>query len=482
MTVAEACHAIDYKVYRWTASMGLIDPDGQLIDKYAGKTTTDPAIVLSAFTATTEVTTKHPDGTTTKRASGSIIKNKSVLILQDLHLILKKRDPLITAIVKDAVTVGRNTGRSLMIMGCSLELPPELEKLFTVVNFPMPTRDELMVVAKHLAKDKGVELNGESDDIMDAGVGLTTNEFADAVSASLTEHGCINPSMIAEIKEQTVRKSGFLEIMKPGVTFEQLGGMAKLKSWITKRKSAFSKEAREYGLPMPKGVLLFGVQGAGKSMATRAIASELNVPLIRLDMGRLFGGLVGQSESNVRNAISQIEAFGKCLLWIDEIDKGAAGMVGGATGDSGTTRRVLGTFLTWMAEKVSPVFIVATANDLTVLPPELLRKGRWDEMFFVDLPDGVERKQVWHAQIKMKGRKPSKFNLNELAEATDGWTGAEIEALMGEGLFSAFEANKSEPNTNLLVELSKNTVPLSRTMAEDINRLRTWAKHRCRLA
>ncbi len=200
-----------------------------------------------------------------------------------------------------------------------------------------------------------------------------------------------------------------------------------------------------------------------------------------MDTGRLFGGLVGQSETNVRNVIAQVEAFGRCVLWIDEIDKGFAGVVGGHDGDSGTTRRVIGTFLTWMSEKKSPVFIVATANDLTKLPPELLRKGRWDEMFFLDLPTVQERTEIWAVQIQMKGRKPKKFNLQALAESTENWTGAEIEALFNEGLFAAFHKGK-EPTTELLVELSQNTVPLSKTMAEQLAHLRSWAEGRCRRA
>lgn len=471
--IRKSCKAIGFDAYTWTPTLGIVTPDDQAIEKWNDKKTGDPAVALAAFMAT-KVGKKD-------ELEGMVIKNKSVLVLKDFHLYLKKGDPVLTRLIKDAIGIGRQTARSIMVMGCQLTLPPELEKEFTVVEFPLPSRDELKEIASILAKSKGIELNGETEEILDAGVGLTATEFADAVAASLTEHDAIMPAMVAEIKAQTIKKGGILEIVKPKVTFDTLGGLSELKSWVTKRRHAFTKEAVEFGLTMPKGVILMGVQGGGKSVATQAIAAELACPLIRLDTGRLFGGLVGSSEANVRGVIAQVEAFGKCVLQIDEIDKGFAGMVGGHDGDSGTTRRVIGTFLTWMAEKTSPVFIVATANDLTKLPPELLRKGRWDEMFFVDLPTQHERVEIWNVHLKKKGRKPKEFDVGSLAFNTPDWTGAEIEALVNEGLFAAFDA-KVELTTELLVELSKNTMPLSKTMAESMAGLRAWAEDRCRSA
>jgi ATP-dependent 26S proteasome regulatory subunit len=473
-SIAQTCQELGVAVYTWTPTVGITEPDGiTIIEKFNEKKTSDPMTALFAFVAVRAG----------KKGElvGAVIPNKAVLVLKDMHIYLKKGDPVMTRLVKDAIAVGRTTNRAIIVMGCQLTLPPELEKEFTVLDFPLPSRPELLEVAQELSGSKGVAMNGDTDEILDAGVGLTTTEFADAVAASLTEHNQIVPAFVAELKAQTIKKTGILEIIKPGVTFDNLGGLHELKGWISKRRHAFGKKAQEYGLPVPKGVVLFGVQGAGKSFATRAIASELNVPLVRLDTGRLFGGLVGQSESNVRSVIAQVEAFGRCVLQIDEIDKGFAGMVGGHDGDSGTTRRVIGAFLTWMAEKTSPVFIVATANDLTKLPPELLRKGRWDEMFFLDLPTHSERVEIWNVQIKRQGRKPGGFDVEALAGATDKWTGAEIEALFSEGLFAAFDQGK-EPDTELLVELSKNTMPLSKTMAEQLAGLRNWADGRCRMA
>lgn len=471
--IRKTCKDIGFGVYTWTPTMGIITPKGAVIEKVGDKKTTDPMVAMAAFVAT-----KQDKG---DEQVGAVIDNKSVLVLKDFHLYLKKGDPVLTRWVKDAISIGRQTARSIMIMGCQLTLPPELEKEFTVVEFPLPSRDELKEIASVLAKNKDIELNGGTDDILDAGVGLTCNEFADAVAASLTERNEIVPALVAEIKAQTIKKGGILEIIKPKFSFDTIGGLHELKGWVKKRRHAFSKEAVEFGLPTPKGIILMGVQGGGKSVACHAIASELNCPLIRLDTGRLFGSLVGSSEANVRGVIAQVEAFGKCVLQIDEIDKGFAGMMGGSGGDSGTTRRVIGSFLTWMAEKTSPVFIVATANDLTVLPPELLRKGRWDEMFFVDLPTESERVEIWNVHLKKKGRKLKDFDPMALAVATPEWTGAEIEALVNEGLYAAFDSKK-ELTTDLLVELSKNTMPLSKTMAESMTNLRAWASERCRSA
>lgn len=491
--VHASCKEVGFEMWQWSPSNGVTGPGKSIESIKMGegeaarpKSTTDLAIALEVFMQCTS----SSDG---KKLDPQLIPRKSVFVLMDAHLYLKRTDQPETIRlirrIKDAIAVGRRTSRSLMIMACSMGLPPELEKEFTEVDFPLPGREILKEIAVRLAKGKGQELNGETEPIIDAGIGLTSLEFADAVAASLTDHGKIVPSVVAEIKEKTLKKGGLLEIIKPGVTFDNLGGMHGVRSWITKRKGAFSGKARAYGLPMPKGVLLLGVPGSGKSFVTRAIAHELGCPHISLDIGRLFAGLVGSSEANVRRVIAQIEAFGKCVVRIDEIEKAMAGMSSG-DGDNGVSRRVLGSFLTWMAEKTSPVFIVATANDVTSLPPELLRKGRWDEMFFVDLPSEAERVEIWRVQLKVVRpgqvavRNPDSFDLKALAAATPGWTGAEIEALVTEGLYAAFSDSdgEKEPTTEQLIELSKQTMPLSKTMGERIKGLQQWAKGRCRMA
>jgi SpoVK/Ycf46/Vps4 family AAA+-type ATPase len=462
---------MEYAGFTWTCVDG-VRPFGKKGQGEPIQATADPNNALAAFAQTLP----GPDG-----PEGKIIPNKSVVLLKDFHLFLKTANPQFIRRMKDAIDAGRATNRHLVVIGCRMHIPPELEKEITVIEFGLPDRPALLKVAQQLAKSRGLKLNGSTDDILDAGSGLTTAEFADAVAWSLVKENEIKAPIISTIKAEAIKKGGIMEVIDPKVTFDDIGGLANLKNFILKRRHAFSPKAREFGVPLPKGLLLLGVQGGGKSFATRAIASTLGGPLLRLDAGRLFGGIVGQSEGNVRSVIEQVEAFGKCTLWIDEIDKGFAGMVGGHDGDSGTTRRVIGTMLTWMAEKTSPVFIVATANDVTRLPPEMLRKGRWDELIFVDLPTHSERIEIWAVQIRRYGRKPENYNLQALAACTVEWTGAEIEALYRASIYHAFEAEK-DPWTELLISLSKRTVPLSKTMAEPMKALRDWAKGRAMAA
>lgn len=460
-----AAAALEYHLWSWSVTTGLCEvyqnSDGETVTK-AEANTAEPAAALKAF-------------------KEGKIQDKSVVILRDFHVALKGHPMILTRLLRDCIEIGRATNRHLILVGCRLELPPEVEKEVTVIELQLPTRDELLVLAKELAAGVDQELNGDTDAILNAGCGLTTLGFNDAASYAIVKTGSITPMVVADLKADAIKKSGILEILPPGITFNDIGGLDALKEWISRRKRAFTKDAVSYGLPTPKGVCLYGVQGGGKTVATRAIAAELGCPLIRLDAGRLFGGIVGSSEANTRGVIQLVEAFGQCVLMIDEIDKGFAGMVGGHDGDNGVTRRVIGSFLTWMAEKKSPVFIVATANDLTRLPPELLRKGRWDELFFIDLPTAVERQAIWAVQIRRHGRKPEAYDLEKLAACTPEWTGAEIEALMGEGLYAAFETG-GEPTTDLLVALSKETAPLSKTMGPQLDALRDWSVGRSRMA
>jgi SpoVK/Ycf46/Vps4 family AAA+-type ATPase len=254
-----------------------------------------------------------------------------------------------------------------------------------------------------------------------------------------------------------------------------------LKQWLLQRKDAFGDEARRYGLPSPKGLLIVGIPGTGKSLTAKATAAVLSRPLLKLDAGRLFAGLVGQSEGNLRSVIATVEAIAPCVLWIDEIEKGFSGSRSSGASDGGTSSRVFGSFLSWLQEKSAPVFVVATANDVTQLPPEFLRKGRFDEMFFVDLPNEEERAAIWRIQIAKYGREATEFDLLQLARATAGWTGSEIEQAFIDALYHAFSRQEEPTDLSLMLQLGE-LVPLSRLMAEQITALRAWAKGRARLA
>ncbi|MFM7099726.1 MAG: AAA family ATPase, partial [Verrucomicrobiota bacterium] len=282
-------------------------------------------------------------------------------------------------------------------------------------------------------------------------------------------------------KRQRIRQSGLLEYCDHGENFGGVGGLDALKGWLSKRALAFTPEARDFGLPAPRGVLLLGVQGCGKSLCAKAVSGLWQLPLLRFDIGRLFSGLVGSSEENMRRAIAVAESVAPAVLWVDEIDKAFAGSQGSGFSDGGTTARVLGTFLTWLAEKSSPVFVVATANDIQHLPAELLRKGRLDEIFFVDLPALAERADILRVHLDRRGRSPAAFDLGALAAAAEEFSGAELEEAIHSALYDAF-AGGQELTQDLLMEAIRSTVPLSRTLDHQIRRLREWAMGRARRA
>jgi SpoVK/Ycf46/Vps4 family AAA+-type ATPase len=262
---------------------------------------------------------------------------------------------------------------------------------------------------------------------------------------------------------------------------ESIGGLNVLKDWLLKRRNAFTQRAAAYGLPPAKGLLIIGIAGTGKSLSAKAAARVFDVPLLKLDAGRLYGGLVGQSEANLRSVIQTAEAIAPSCLWLDELEKGLAGSKSSGSTDGGTSARVLGSLLCWMAEKTAPVFVVATANDVSQLPPELLRKGRWDELFFVDLPNPEERQEIWRIQIARHHRNPKDYDLVQLGKATEGLTGSEIEAVFVDALYRAFD-EEQEPTDLTIAEVLTDFVPLSKTMADQIAGLRSWAKGRARFA
>ena len=284
---------------------------------------------------------------------------------------------------------------------------------------------------------------------------------------------------VAESKTQVIRKSGILEYYDKPESFAEVGGLQNLLAWFKSRAPSFANTARYAGLPMPKGVLLVGVPGCGKSLSARALAGTWSVPLVRLDVGRIFGSYVGQSEANLRMAIQTAEAVSPCILWIDEVEKGFSGVRGQSGG--GVAARVFGSFLYWLQDKRSPVFVVATANDLSGIPPEFLRQGRFDDIFFVGLPGGDERQSIWKIHLARRGRNPTAFDLAALAEATLGFSGAEIEQVLIAGLFRAFEAGRELATGDMLAAVQE-TYPLSRSRAPEIATLTAWARRNAKPA
>lgn len=416
-------------------------------------------------------------------AAVSGLGENCIVLLRDFHLFLEDANPVLIRALKDELARAKTQGRTLIVVGCRQTLPPELEREFVVLDFALPGKSELEQVVEGICESaKAPKPEGEAlDAILESATGMTCAEAENAMALSLVETKSLEPARIAREKAQAVKKSGLLELVEDMPSMSAIGGLDLLKNWLTLRKDAFGRKAQEYGLPTPKGLLIVGVPGTGKSLAAKATASLLGRPLLKLDAGRLYGGLVGQSEGNLRAVIQTCEAIAPCVLWIDEIEKAFAGSKSSGMTDGGTSSRVFGSFLSWMQEKKSPVFVVATANDVAQLPPEFLRKGRFDELFFVDLPNQEEREAIWGIQIGKYGRKAKGFNLRALAIGADGFTGAEIEQAFIEGLYEAFSRGK-EPDTVGLGALLARQIPLSRLMGEQIAALRQWAQGRARPA
>jgi AAA+ superfamily predicted ATPase len=413
----------------------------------------------------------------------------AVYVFRDLHPFLN--DPSVTRRIRELAEYLKNSYKTIIIVAPTLQLPLELRKDVAVVDFDLPTRDELGDLLDRTLKEvkeatgRDIVVTPEARRrVLDAAAGLTLNEAENVLARTLVTSGGLSeadlPTILSE-KEQAIRKSGLLECYRVENDLDDLGGVDALKDWLRKRSVAFDERAREFGLPAPRGVLLIGVQGCGKSLAARAVAGLWGLPLLRLDVGRLFNSLVGSSEENVRQALAVAESVAPAVLWIDEIDKSLAGSQSSAATDGGTSARVLATFLTWLQDKTAPVFVVATANTIDQLPPELLRRGRLDETFFVDLPGPTERADIFRIHIQRRMRDPRDFDLVSLAAKTEGFSGAEIEQSVIAGLFEAYAARR-ELSTDILMRCCTEMVPLSQTMKEPIDRLREWARGRARAA
>jgi SpoVK/Ycf46/Vps4 family AAA+-type ATPase len=408
----------------------------------------------------------------------------TIFLLKDFHPYMK--DPRTTRLLRDLAVKLRSRSQTLIILAPILVLPTELEKDITVIDFPLPDYAEIdEVLGKAIDAMKGnpsvnVEISPEDREVLiKSAQGLTLDEVESVLARSLVESKCFSQAVVVEEKQQIIRKSGLLEFYPPKDSLADVGGMDSLKEWLDQRSTSFSDKAREFGIPAPKGILLLGVQGCGKSLVAKAIASTWRLPMLKLDVGRIFGSLVGQSEENIRKAISTAESVAPCVLWADELEKGFAGV--GSAGDSGTTSRVFATFLTWMQEKTAPVFLIATANDVSQLPPEMLRKGRFDEIFFVDLPESKQREEIFAIHLKKRKRDPKNYKLKVLAEKSEGFNGAEIETCVTAALQRAFANDRELSQADLVAEVAA-CVPLSVMMAEDINALREWATLRARSA
>jgi len=400
-------------------------------------------------------------------------------------------DPAVVRRMRDLALELKGSHKTVFLSSPRLVLPPELEKEITVVDLPLPDADELRTMLRtlcqHLAESdpKQVQLTrADVDALVRAAQGLTLAEAESAFAKAAVTDGKLQSKdveiVLAE-KRQVIRKSGILEFHPTETTMDDVGGLERLKEWLRRRGKALQPGAREFGLPPAKGVLLLGAPGCGKSLTAKVVAHAWRLPLLHLDLGRIFSGLLGSSEENMRKALHVAEGVAPAVLWIDEIEKGLSGNSGQGTHDGGTAQRVFGTLLTWMQEQRAGVFVVATANRIEALPPELLRKGRFDEIFFVDLPSFAARETILRIHLAKRSRDPAKFALADHAKAADGFSGAELEHCVVEALFSAFDEGRELADADLSRAIAE-TTPLSVTSAEEITRMRRWAETRARPA
>jgi len=412
-------------------------------------------------------------------------RDSGIYIFKDLHPFIES--PATTRWLRDAVASFKGTQKTIILMSPDQTVPIELEKEVVVLDYPLPNLAELdEVLSAQLEQARARRTTTEArEKLLKATLGLTRDEAqkvyrkAHVTAGRLTE---AEVEIVLSEKKQLIRRNGILEFIEIDETIDSIGGLEELKRWLQQRSNAFTERAREYGLPQPKGMLILGVPGCGKSLIAKTTSRLWSLPLLRLDMGRVYdGSTVGRSEANLRSALKTAESISPAILFIDEMDKAFAGSSGSSDSDGGTSSRIFGSFLTWMQEKKSPVFVMATANRVERLPGEFLRKGRFDEIFFVDLPTAEERQDIFKIHLQKRRRDIERFDITQLANVCDGFSGAEIEQAIVAAMYEAFAQDREFTQLDIIAA-SRATLPLSKTMTEQVTALRDWARQRARPA
>lgn len=450
--------------FAWTATQG-IEP---IISKDENTAPPDPDMTGDPYAALTTI------------ANWPVDAEPTLFLLKDLHRYFE--DAMIVRHIRDIGHRFETCRHTMILMAPTIEVPSDLEKAVVVLDWPLPEESDLATILTQCEEDlpSGIEvtLNGNREQVIQAMRGLTEFEATSVLLSAIAATGELGDNVIPHIvseKRQIIRKSGVLEFFEAEVTMADVGGLDNLKEYAARKRAAFSQDARDFGIDPPKGVLLVGIPGTGKSLSAKAIAGG-QMPLIRMDIGALFGSLVGQSEANMRQALKVTEAVSPCVLWVDEIEK-ALGGVGGGELDGGTTTRVFGTLLTWMQETTAPVYVVATANEVRALRPELLR--RFDDLFFVDLPNEKSRMEIAGIHLAKRNQNPNDFDLSEIADATYGFTGAEIEKTIKAAMEHAFiSAGDGVLTLSNITSAAESIIPIAKTMENVIDDLLTWAKDR----
>jgi ATPases of the AAA+ class len=479
--IRQACGDLSLPIFEWTIADGLVR---------SGGTASTPPRTIAATLADAASAPRSAMYNTTDPAQALAnlepMTSEAVFVLKDFHRHMD--NPVIVRRLRDVGQKFCTNRRTVVLTAPLIEMPQELASLVEFLDLPLPDRDRLREIIRetytriagtHTLK---LQLDSNGVDTMAANLSGLTEEAAErAISQTIVGRSALSPECITDVldaKKAALKRSEMLEFVDTTDTMASVGGLDNMKHWLAQRRGAWDGGALEFGLDPPKGVIILGVQGCGKSLCARAVAGEWQLPLVKFDTAAVYDKFIGETEKRIQKVFRVAEGLAPCVLWIDELEKVFAGSgPDSASADAGVSSRLLASFLSWMQERKPAVFVVATCNNVTVLPPELIRKGRFDELFFVDLPNEVERTQVLAIQLAKRKRHPQNFDLNRIAAAAKGFSGAEIESAVQTALYAAF-ARKQELGNDDLMGALVSTIPLSITRAEQIDELRTWAKDR----
>lgn len=479
-----------YRTYIWDCYNGIIDIKSMEKAGAINNEELDPNAVLDLIIkeAVSEESVsrqrKESDRVRDEKAKDQGSTRGNIYILLDFHRFLTDCAVDVERRLRTLARTDSNT--VVFLVGPHYTNTAALDKDIRVIDFPPPNNSEIRKALDELTEpllsklpNLKADIKKSEEEIINAVKGLSKNEMMAAFGKTLCMHREMHIPTILKEKQEIIRKTGILEFFHPGVGIDDIGGLGNLVDCLKLRKTTFSQEAKDYGLPIPKGVLLLGVPGTGKSLAAKAAASLFNMPLLRLDFGSLFSQYVGESEKHVRSALKIAEQLSPVVLWADEIDKGLAGNKSSGSTDSGVTARVIATFLTWMQEKTAPVFLMCTANQHDCIPTEFMRAGRFDEVFFVDVPSRGERISITEKLIKRKNRNPKDFDIEQIAMRSDGYTGAELEKAIDNALLIGFQENKRVINTEDIINALGRFKPISVLRPDAIEAMRVWAEGKC---
>src|SRR5215831_10276092 len=485
--VREASSPLNLAVFEWSIASGLMRCGGE------------PGAVSyeAKFPGSTRSTLHQPDDATATaiynsrepaQALGTLesVSVEAVFILKDFHRHME--DPVVVRRLRDVGQKFSTNRKTVVITAPELNVPSELSSLVEFVELPLPDKARLRRIVdevwKRVSSSRTLRKTIDSaglDAVINNLRGLTEEEADRAISQALVTRYGLVPETVTDVlaaKKDLLRHSGMLDFVDASENMAAVGGLENLKSWLALRRGAWEESAQQFGLEPARGVIILGVQGCGKSLCARAIAGEWKLPLVKFDTAAIYDKFIGETEKRIQKVFRVAEGLAPCVLWIDELEKVFAGSgPDSASVDAGVSSRILASFLSWMQDRRAPVFVAATCNNVTVLPPELIRKGRFDELFFVDLPNTSERKQIFSIQLTKRKRSPADYDLDRVAATAKGFSGAEIESAVQTALYAAF-SRKQELSNNDLVNALETTVPLSTTRAEEIAELRAWAQQR----